>query len=553
VIALAVAAVVLTAAVLLLRDPAPSSPAARLAQEERQEFATNDPVQRGCALGKKLLRRVYLGTYPGRSEDILYVPQYPNYQGTFNVPNHSGPWDYLQIVPLVLYGPGVIEAQGEPLDLPASVADVYATAGSLTRVQLPARRSDVLRDALVDGERPPKMIVTIVWDGVGRNVLERWPDRWPTLARMERDGTSYLRATVGSSPSITPATHSTLGTGAFPVEHGVTGITLRGRNGELREAFAKRRPFDLRLTTFADEIDRALANEPLVGMIAWRSWHMGMLGLGAALEGGDHDLLGIVSHNEFITGKDEFYRTPDFLKPYRGLDERMDELDRADGEADGLWMGHDIREMHDNPAWVSYLTDVILATWEAEGFGADDVPDLFFTNYKMSDIVGHQYTMDSEEMGVVLEAQDRALRRLVRWLDRNVGDYVVIVTSDHGHTPDPRRSGAWPIAKGKLADHINRELAGGDEVVAGITAVGIYVDEDVMDAHDLDHDDIARFVNDYTLAQNWGEEELPPGYEGRAEERLFSAAFPTASMDEVIECAFGDAAGDLALPRPPSP
>jgi hypothetical protein len=89
--------------------------------------------------------------------------------------------------------------------------------------------------------------------------------------------------------------------------------------------------------------------------------------------------------------------------------------------------------------------------------------------------------------------------------------------------------------------------------VAGITAVGIYVDEDVMDAHDLDHDDIARFVNDYTLAQNWGEEELPPGYEGRAEERLFSAAFPTASMDEVIECAFGDAAGDLALPRPPSP
>jgi hypothetical protein len=51
-----------------------------------------------------------------------------------------------------------------------------------------------------------------------------------------------------------------------------------------REAFANKNPKDLKLTTFADEIDRALDNESVVGMLAWRSWHMGMLGHGLGSE-----------------------------------------------------------------------------------------------------------------------------------------------------------------------------------------------------------------------------------------------------------------------------
>src|SRR5918997_1552601 len=38
---------------------------------------------------------------------------------------------------------------------------------------------------------PPRLVVVVVWDGGGWNVLERWPDAWPTLGRMMRAGISY--------------------------------------------------------------------------------------------------------------------------------------------------------------------------------------------------------------------------------------------------------------------------------------------------------------------------------------------------------------------------
>ena len=250
-------------------------------------FITNDPIERACALEKEILLRIWRGHDDDNSEDLTTVPLEPNYSGSFNITSHSGPWDYLQRVPLVFYGPETIKAQGQPLRENASIVDVYPTVGELADVSLPPRDGRVL-DGAIDDDRSesPKLILTIMWDGVGRNVLERWPEAWPTLRRMEREGTSYLNAVVGSSPSITPATHSSLGTGAYPRRHGVTAIEYRDDAGNVNTAFAKRDPSGLDLTTFADEIDRELGNEPLAGLIGWRSWHQGMLGHGDMTPGG---------------------------------------------------------------------------------------------------------------------------------------------------------------------------------------------------------------------------------------------------------------------------
>ncbi|MDQ3981106.1 MAG: alkaline phosphatase family protein, partial [Actinomycetota bacterium] len=350
-----------------------------------RNFDTNDPVERACALERPLLARVWRGYHPAHSEDVTFVPLEPNYSGAFDVTSHSGPWDYLQNVPLVLYGPGVVEPAG-PVSGAASLADVFATAGALTGIELPEREGRVLEDAIDDSLEPPKLVVTIMWDGVGRNVLERWPDRWPTLARMEREGTSYVDATVGSSPSITPATHSTLGTGAFPRSHGVTAINYRGDGGGVRTALAQRDPSDLELTTFADLIDIALGNEPLVGMLAWKSWHLGMMGHGTMTPGGDADQLALIGGDERITGNPLYYSTPAYLEHFPGLAEHADALDLEDGQADGKWRGHGILDLHDNPAWVEFETDAILAMLEREGYGSDEVTDFFFTNYKPTDI-----------------------------------------------------------------------------------------------------------------------------------------------------------------------
>ena len=60
-----------------------------------------------------------------------------------------------------------------------------------------------------------------------------------------------------------------------------------------------------------DEIDLALDNAPIVGMLAWKSWHLGMLGHGSQVEGGDADELAIIGgHDGKVTGNDAYYATP---------------------------------------------------------------------------------------------------------------------------------------------------------------------------------------------------------------------------------------------------
>ena len=74
---------------------------------------------------------------------------------------------------------------------------------------------------------PPKVVVTFVIDGGGWNVLGHWPDAWPNLRRLMAEGATYRNAIMGSFPAVTACAHATIGTGAFPRTHGITGHNVR--------------------------------------------------------------------------------------------------------------------------------------------------------------------------------------------------------------------------------------------------------------------------------------------------------------------------------------
>lgn len=507
-----------------------------------------DPIARACRLDPSVLTVIARGHRPGRSEDVTAVPNEPNYLGSFEVTSHSGPWDYLQRVPLVLYGPQRVPALGPVDETGITLADVYPTVEDLTHVELDDRAGRSLTEAVIAKRTPPKLLVFVMWDGVGRNVLERWPGRWPNLERLENEGVSYTNATVGSSPSITPSTHATLGTGTFPDEHGISGIQYRGDDGAIKVAFGKRDPSDLEVTTFADDFDLALDNQPKVGLVGLRIWHMPMMGHGAAVDGGDKDQLVIIGFEQRVSGNRALYQTPAYLHDFPGLEGHITELDRADGVADGRWREHPIADEHDSPAWARYQTDLVLDMLGREGYGDDAVTDLFFVNYKMTDIVGHQYSMDSEEMGDVLEAQDEALGEVLAYLDANVADYALVLSADHGHTPSPQRSGGWPISQDELERDLNRHfgIRSGATLTEAITAVGPFLDQDVLAEAGVSEADVARFMNGYSIGDNWPGDDLPQGYEERAGEAVFEAAFPSDELDEVMKCAFD--AGATATP-----
>lgn len=520
--------------------------------EARPPFASNDPIERACNLEKEILVRIWRGHHPKRSEDITFVPRQPNFIGTFTLTSHSGPWRYLQNVPLVFYGPGHVTASGTPRRGIVNSTDVYPTVARLLQTELPARDGAVLEEAIdPSAVDPPRIVVVVVWDGAGRATLDRWPDRWPTLARMEREGTSYVDATVGSSPSITSVVHSTLGTGSFPRSHGIAGNSIRTDQGTLETTFSGLSAETLKLTTLADEYDRLLGNRPKVGLLGWKSWQIGMLGHGAEVTGGDADELALIQYRNGvqIKGNAEHFSTPTGITSGVSLQKHLDSLDRRDGELDGKWREHEISVKgteatwltYSNPAWAAYQAELVIRMIRGGSYGADRIPDLLFTNFKMTDLVGHRWGRDEPETADVLEAQDAALEKIVEYLEREIGDYVVVVTADHGAAPSATSANAWPIQQGQLIADLDAHFEVPEEttLVQESGAYGFFLDDALLARLGVTVDDVARFINAYTIDDNWTETELPRAYRERGNEAVFAAAWPSKRLDEVMECSFG--------------
>jgi arylsulfatase A-like enzyme len=392
----------------------------------------------------------------------------------------------------------------------------------------------------------PKVIVTIVWDGGGWNVLEAWPDAWPNLARLMEEGSSVEDVVVGSSPSVTPAVHTTLGTGAWPEHHGVVGIPVRV-NGTITAAFPNKTASHLLIPSLADVYDPATGNQAKIGLLAFKSWHLGMIGHGALRSGGDKDVAVIVDVRENLVTNRHWYTFPQSLKQVPGLQKHIRSVDLDDGRLDDSWMGHEILRnptlRRDTPAWTLYQTTLIKALMQRAQFGQDDIPDLFYTNYKQPDEVGHAWNMLSPEMRPTLRYVDDALAELTDWLDRKVGrgQWVIALTADHGQGPSAEASGAWPINMAELiGDAEHRFAQGPGELVAESSPVGFWIDRRALGSGSVSFRAFARWLIDYRLEDNVEPgQRVPEEYRGRKKEPLLSAAFPSNALDRIWSCAQG--------------
>jgi hypothetical protein len=516
---------------------------------ERVTEPVGDWFESSCALEKDLLRRVRAGIHPERSPDITVVPREPNYFGGFSVYTHSGPWDYVQRVPLAFYGPGFIKSSGEvKLDRLVTLADVAPTLAELVGTELPGKLPGrAITEALVDEGRraQPKVIVQLVWDGGGTNVLEQWPNAWPNLKRIMAEGTSIQDVEVGSSPSVTPAVHATIGTGAFPKQHEIVDIPVRDGD-DVIGSYPGRTPSILALPTVADVYDQQVGNEAQVGLFSYKSWHWGLAGHGSYIEGGDKDIVFLNSMEGQWQTNPNYYSMPDYATRVPGLPEYTEQIDRDDGRADGLWMKNDVLEtspadLRDSPAWALYQTDIATEIMEREGFGDDDITDLFFMNYKQPDGIGHRYNMLEPEVREIIRYTDAELERLMSWLDSNVGkrEWVIMMTADHGQGPDPLRSGAWPIQKRPLLDALGRKFDVNPDALLQDERPGAYwVDREVLEEAGMTLEDIAAFMNNYRLEDNAVDgDDIPKPYRDRLREPLFSAAFPTSAIGRIWNCA----------------
>ena len=498
-------------------------------------------LEASCELEPEILERILRGYQEGRSPDVLVSPRFPNFFGGFIATGHSGPWDYLQEVPLVFYGPGFIKPVGryEPAR-EVTVADIAPTLGELLGVEFPTSAGRSLSNILVPEAKrdgPPKLVLEVVWDGGGTNVLETWPDFWPELGKMMEGGASPEGAIVGASPSVTPATHTTMGTGVFPDEHGATSITIRV-DGAITDSFKGKDADYVETPMFADTYDLATGNAAKIGMFAYKSWHLGMMSHGANWPGGDKDMAVFLNTAEEYETNPDLYYTPPGLEKIPGLKKAIREIDLLDGKRDMRWMDHDVlkskRYRRDTPVWVLHQTTILKELIRREGFGADDVTDLFFTNYKQPDEAGHNWNMLSPEVAETIEYSDAQLRELVEFLDRQVGEreWVMIVTADHGQQPDAEATRGWPIFMTELVKDLAEHLGIPEAEIEG-PAAGMFILRD-----GISNEEVADFLIDYRIEDNIpeGKDDVPAQYDERMREPIFEGAFPADAAERVTGC-----------------
>ncbi len=533
---LAAAALVASA---LLAPPQPGAQA---------QAGSDDLVKLACSLPHDELLRIWRGWRPDRGAQLSFVPDEPNFVGS-GLP-HVGPWDYIQSVPMFWYGPGYVRAQGE-IDRPVTSAGIAPTAADLLKFDgFHAPDGQPMTEALLPaGDRAiPKLVVTLVWDAGGLNVLEEHPNAWPFTKSLIPKGTWYTDATVGSSPTSTAQIHATIGTGAFPRHHGIVGHNMLVA-GQITPPW-NQGPSFLVEPTFADIYDRAMGNEPVAGIVGTVDIHFGMLGHGSFFSGGDRDiaLTRSVLGGETLTDEGFEWNLPERDAPYYelagyandvgGFEQDKRALDQADGQRDGDWRDNDIEELlagFDTPARTPYQQRVVESVIVEEGFGADDVPDLLYLNFKEIDYVSHVWSMNSPEMLDAVVAQDEAMKALVTFLNREVGkgDWAMVLTADHASMPDPAVSGGFQISTGPMQAMIDERFGrpGGPEIVELMQPTQAFLNLEELEANGHTVEDVARFMMTFSQAQTAGGGVVPnPGQENDV---VMTAAFPSALMQDL--------------------
>jgi type I phosphodiesterase/nucleotide pyrophosphatase len=499
-----------------------------------------------CSLPHDQLLRIWHGTEEDRSGDVLIVPQAPNFVGS-NFP-HSGPWAYLQDVPMMWYGPGIVPARGV-VDRPVTLADIAPTQAALMHFDgFTAPDGHTMQEVLPANGRKPRLVVTFVWDAGGRSVLDTYPNDWPVLHSLIDKGVWFEHATVGSSPSITPATHATIGTGAFPMRTGQVDAEFRIGPDLVRAGGLG--PQLLDMPTLADIYDRALGNKPVIGDLASVTWHLNMMSHGSLFNGGDRDIAVLrtpvgAADNEGVEGVTwnlpgsyaPWYTFPAYANDSPPLSSYVDELDAADGARDGKWHDDDIQQLEGGwatPARIPYQEAMYADVIKREGFGRDDVTDMLFINSKIIDHISHLYSVNSIEMQDTLRWQDANLRPFIHLLNDVVGRgrWVMVLTADHGAQFDPAVSGAFQVTPQGITTDL--QDAFGKDAIQAVRTSQIFLRPEALDQAGSSVEDVAAFVLNYTKGQAVSDPStLQPG---EAQEKVFAAAFPSSVFDQPLSC-----------------
>lgn len=505
------------------------------------------------SVGGPVMMNLMRGHVPDRSGDIMVVPKPHHYMiSSWDLTTldsdepeikttHPNPWAYLTEVPIVVRGLDVQAGRevSDPVDISA-IAPTFARLLGMDDFESPSCSLEAIIpcDSRGGVDEKPRLLFTVVIDGGGWNVLERYPDAWPNIRRLMDEGVTYTGATIGSAPSTTGALHATFGTGFYPDEHGIPGNVLSDDDGEIVDVFLNKETDTryLEKPAVAELWDEITDNAAVVGTVSYENWHLGMIGHGALRDGGDKDIAVLWDREKrkwFVN--EDFYSLPSYLQrtDIERLESYEAELDGRDGEEDGRWFGHAIEpilanknERPSTPSFTKFTGDAVMDILREEDVGQDEITDMIWIEMKPLDSAGHAWNMVDPAIGDVLAETDRQIGRFMDELDRTIGrdSYLFVLSADHGQQPLPDDLGGWRINTTELELDI---VARFGNVLTQATPADIYLDTEGLESEGVTAEDVARWIATYTIGEN-----IPDGAAGAElvpeellDDTLYAAAF----------------------------
>lgn len=334
--------------------------------------------------------------------------------------------------------------------------------------------------------REPKLVVMIVVDQMRFDYLERFGPQWQHgFIRLRDEGRNFASAYHEHALTETAPGHATLATGNDPAR---TGIVANGWFD--RSSGSKVKAVDdLDVKIFGDETAKGVSSASLLreGVGDWlQAQHpeavvvaMAVKDRAAILLGGKHPDLALWYDDAFGGYTTSSYygdARPAWVDAYNGKDraqalygEQGWTLSRPDAEYGSsrrvtdpelvtTYSGfaltkrfpHVITDpakaprnvVRDTPFGDQMTLELAREAITAEHMGADEVPDLLLIGLSGGDYAGHRYGPNSVEMHDYYLRMDAAIGAFIDDLDARVGkgEYVVILTADHGVVPMPEYS-----------------------------------------------------------------------------------------------------------------
>lgn len=442
---------------------------------------------------------------------------------------HGVAWDYDLEIPIVFFDPrGKIFKPGSYQKL-AVQQDIVPTLAAVLGVPPPAKNGGrVLEESLENaasirssGAKPlPRAILILIQDQVGKHYYAAHPGKAPFYESIQKNGAQFLRASVAHVDVETSVGHASIATGTWPSEHGVAGNRffhsglwrqLSSFTIEIAGIHSKttKNPSLFFTPTLSDVWSVARNGKPVilsVAPVARAAISVG--GHGGLFTGGAKAFVTWTEENGgngVWTSEPDNYRMPEFFKNKPAVKWVKELVGKGNS-----WRGHrllsddgtvDSRTLLGSPALVRQQGELTRGAIEELDIGKDSETDLIWFNTKSTDYCGHFYGYESDECGEVLSAADDEAKKIVQLLDKKTkGNYLVVLTADHGAARLPEVSGAYRVDRLKLKDELNKKFdarKNNIDVVQTITVSQIYLNHGELSANGFTVKDLVKFLKKY--------------------------------------------------------